>query len=256
MNRFIANLIASLALPFAAYSADLSKDSSVDVVRPEGSVCAAAVSAPAPASAAGFDKLAFCSDLTQPEFSKMSDWLGGCGASNPKQWWLTKWFGTSSEGNCNNVGMVNDGGVQTFHMQYTTQDWANQANPNALYTCDTWSSPNKKCSFIFTAPIYAEITFRMGQPGLDNGKTDCSNGKCQIGAFWAAWNGWDGMGPDPTTTRSYEWDWLEVFHFGTQALTPPASSSNGSTARGLTVAVTAMARQSGRGMTSIIPLVS
>ena len=167
-------------------STDLSKDVSVSVLQPGSTVCGG--QAPKPAQAAGFTKLAFCSDFTQPEYANLSNWLGYCGATNPKQWWLTNWFG-QGPGDCKDVGMVVDGGVQAFHMQYTTTDWANQEAPNSLYTCNVWSSPTKDCRFTFTAPIYAEITFRVGQGGLDNGKTDCSNRHCLIIAFWASWNG-------------------------------------------------------------------
>jgi len=224
----IVTLIAVLLLPVssmvpAAHAQQLDGILSVQVVSTSSDACTSAMP-PRPAQAAGYDKLVFCSDFTQPKYAKISDWLGGCGVSEPDQWWLTTWFGDSNGVNCNDIELVNDGGVQVLHMKYTTADWANMAKPIALYTCKTWSR-SSDCSFVFSNnSIYAEITFRIGDPGLQNGQTQCDGSDCQIMAFWAAMNWWDKRSPDPTVNVLPEWDWLEVFHFGTQ---PPYATSSG-----------------------------
>jgi hypothetical protein len=216
----IITLIPVLLLPLAsmvpfAHAQQQNGTRSVQVVAAATDACANAIP-PRPAQAAGYRQLVFCSDFTQPKYAKISDWLGGCGVSEPDQWWLTTWFDDSNGAKCNNVEIAGDGGSQVLHMKYTTADWAEHTKPIALYTCKTWSG-SSDCSFIFAiSSIYAEITFRMGDLGLQNGQTRCDGSNCQIIAFWAALNAWDGRSPDPTVNVLPEWDWLEVFHFGRQ----------------------------------------
>jgi hypothetical protein len=216
----IITLLAVLLLPLAstvpcAHAQQPNGTLSVQLVAASTDACTNAIP-PGPAQAAGYNKLVFCSDFTQPKYAKISDWLGGCGVSEPDQWWLTTWFGDSNGANCDNVEMVNDGSSQVLHMKYTTADWAVHAKPIALYTCKTWTGSDD-CSFVFSnSSIYAEITFRLGEPGLQNGQTQCDDSRCEIISFWGAFNAWDKRSPDPTGNVLPEWDWLEIFHFGTQ----------------------------------------
>jgi hypothetical protein len=211
-SLFVA--LALLLYPCLRNAADPGAASSMKVGPARACDNGDTIPVPAMAATAGFSQCVLNADFTKLDgfFSRTSNFIDGCGGVGTKIFQAYYAY-SSTQVPCNRMIIEMDGGTQVLHLQYLYGDSSGAGAIRPLeFAYPTlhhggavqsgWPQPASPGTENLPQQMYAEITFRMLRPSLDQG----TPGGSTIPLAW-----WQMSGhPHPPYRQGIEIDYIEI----------------------------------------------